>query len=240
MSAKGRAASGYVPDPNGFFSTQPRVTRAILPHLGIRPGMRILEPSCGKGAIARVLREEYGKTIVIVGIEIDKRRAAQARKAKVGELAVFDLVEATDLFKVKPEEFEAPFDIAITNPSFSIWLPVAEHCFQFAPTTTLLLPLNAISSKKRSDWWRAHPAHLRVLSKRPSFAISVKCILAKKKQCSYQELIALDAKPKKQCPLCGERTETTSSDASEYCWATWGPEITRGLWDPIDTPEEAQ
>lgn len=261
MSAKGRAAEGYTPDPNGFFQTQPQVTRAILPFLGIEPGMRILEPSCGKGAIAKVLRETYGNKITIVGVEIDKKRSGFARRAKVEVPSdkddtidayfteqVFDDVIHSDFYKVTRTDHFGPFDLVITNPSFEIWLPFANHSFSFAPRTTFLLPWNAASSKKRATWWREHPAHLRVLSKRPSFAISVKCVYSNARRahaaganpCTFQELIALDEKPKKECPICGERTETTSSDASEYCWASWAPDITRGLWDVIDTPDEEE
>ena len=256
MSAKGRAAEGYIPDPNGFFQTAPQVTRAILPYLGIKPGMRILEPSCGKGAIAKVLREEYGKSIYIVGVEIDRKRAAHARKARVDYKTkgaefeesglVFDEVIHGDFYDQMPvsQKSEAAFDICVTNPDFAIWLPFAEYCFKFAPQVTLLLPFNSMASKKRAPWWREHPAHMRVLSKRPSFAISVKCIASTNEgrklglaRCEYQQLVALDAKIPKACPECDEKIITTSSDASEYCWATWGPEITRGLWDVIDTPE---
>ncbi len=255
MSAKGRAAEGYVPDPNGFFATQPQVTRAILPFLGIKPGMRILEPSCGKGAIAKVLREEYGDTVSIVGVEIDKKRATHARKAKATWIRkteeaefeehppVFDDVIHLDFYECSPEALGAPFDIILTNPDFAIWLPFAEQCFKFGPSVTLLLPFNSMASKKRAPWWREHPAHMRVLSKRPSFAISVKCIASTNEgrklglaRCEFQELVALDAKIPKRCPDCDERIITTSSDASEYAWASWGPDITRGLWDVIETP----
>jgi hypothetical protein len=255
MSAKGRAAEGYVADPTGFFATQPQVVRALLPFLGIEPGMRILEPSCGNGAIGKVLREEYGESIYIVGVEIDKKRAGKAYRAKAYWsgmvdgveteecLPVFNEVAHSDFYECSPEGLGAPFDIIATNPSFSIWLPFAEHCFKFGPSTTLLLPFNSMASKKRAQWWREHPAHMRVLSKRPSFAISVKCVASTNEgrklglaRCEFQKLIALDAKVPKACPECDERIITTSSDSSEYCWATWGPDITRGLWDVIDTP----
>lgn len=253
MSAKGRAAEGYVPDPKGFFATQPQVTRAILPYLGIEPNMKILEPSCGKGAIAKVLRQEYGMDIIIIGVEIDAKRASLAREAKVtcksGTVVVFDDVITSDFYDLTlgvgaMEDWSKPFDRVLTNPDFAIWLKFAEHCFTFGPSTTLLLPFNSMASKTRAPWWREHPAHMRVLSKRPSFAISVKCIastnLGRKQglaRCEYQVLVALDAKLPKACPECGQNITTTSSDASEYCWATWSPEVTRGLWDPIDTPE---
>ncbi len=249
MSSKGRAAAGYKPDPNGFFSTQPQVTRAITPYLDIQNGMRILEPSCGNGAIGKVLRAQYGNTITVVGVEIDKKRATQARKAQVHSpvtdctLPVFDEVIHSDFYKLRPED-HGPFNRILTNPSFSIWLAFAEHCFKFGVDTTLLLPFNALASKMRMSWWKEHPAHARILSKRPSFAISVKCIASTPTgrdlgltNCTFQELIALDAKPKKECPKCGEKTITTTSDSSEYMWATWSPMVTRGLWDVIETPK---
>jgi len=252
MSSKGRAAADYVPDPNGFFSTQPQVTRAITPYLDIQNGMSILEPSCGNGAIGKVLRAQYGNTITIVGVEIDKKRATQARKATVlspvttgGPLPVFDEVIHSDFYKLTPKDIVgAPFNRVLTNPSFSIWLAFAEHCFQFGTDTTLLLPFNALASKARMSWWKEHPAHARILSRRPSFAISVKCIASTPRgraqglaNCTFQEMIALDAKPKQKCPKCGENTSTSSSDSSEYMWATWSPAITHGLWDVIETPK---
>lgn len=254
MSSKGRAAEGYVADPNGFFETPPQVTRAGMTFWGIQPGQRILQPGCGTGAIAKVLRREYGKDVTIVGVEIDKARAKKAAKAKVrrewtmpeeGEetLPVYDEVVHMDFFEYQGLA-AGKFDWAIENPSFAIWLKVAERCFWLADRTSLLIPWNSASSKGRADWWSQHPAYLRVLSKRPSFAISVKCVYSNGKRaakaganlCTFQELIPLSQKPKKECPVCGEPTETTRSDSNEYCWATWSTDVTHNRWDPLETP----
>lgn len=253
MSSKGRGADGYKADPLGFFQTQPQVTRAALSYLGIKPGMRILEPGCGAGAIGKVLREEYGPAIEIVGVEIDKKRAKKAQAATVAwgklgsqrQLPVFDDVLQADFLQVSVAR---KFDLSLTNPSFAIWLPVAMQSFGLAPRTTLLVPWNSAASKKRATWWSDHPAYLRLLSRRPSFAISVKCEAANGKRardlgvklCDYQVLIALDAKPKKLCPKCGLKTTTTHSDSNEYCWANWGPDIEFNRWDPLETPEEPE
>lgn len=261
MSAKGRAATGYKPDKNGFYATNPGTTRAVLPYLGIEPGMRILEPQCGKGAIAKVLREKFGGTIEIVGIEIDKKRAAFASRAVYQqivpasaadgdtiELPVFDAVLHADQFEPRILSGYAKFDQCITNPFFAVWQLCAETCFEWAPKTTLLLPLGAKASKKRGPWWDTRPAHERVLRSRPSFAQSVKCehynAQAKADRCTYQVIIEVDVKAKKVCPVCAKaglresRTTITRSDSTDYAWYTWAPEITRGLWDGINTPEE--
>lgn len=252
MSSKGRSAAGYVPDPTGFFETPEYSTRAVIPFLNIKPGMRLLESGCGKGAIARVLREEFGDSISITGIEIDKKRAAFARKATAqyhsgskSALPVFDEVVTSDFFKLAPpgaggSQWKQLFDLDLSNPSFSIFQAVAEHSFQFCVRTCLLLPVNALASKGRFDWWEKYPAHLNILDKRPSFAKSVKCELGKK-ECSFQELIPIDAKPKALCPVCAEKgveskTTMTSSDSNEYAFYEWRPSITKGGWSGCRTP----
>lgn len=256
MSSKGRAAADYKADPHGFFETQSTVTRAAMSFLDIKPGMRILQCGCGNGAIAKVLRREYGSAIEIVGVEIDKGRARKAQSAKVGRaaqdvspdskqrdsLSVFDDVVHMDFLKYAPEK---RFDLCIENPSFSIWLPVAEQAFKLSDRTSLLIPWNSAASMERAPWWNQHPAYMRVLSKRPSFAISVKCVYTSADRaeadgvarCSFQELIGLSAKPKRKCPKCDGDTKTTRSDSNEYCWSLWAPDITRNMWDPLPTPE---
>jgi len=247
MSSKGRAAAGYKPDPTGFFATPEYSTRAVLPKLGIKPGMRILESGCGKGAIARVLREEFGKDLHITGVEIDKKRAALARKAKAKwvrvtdeaefeeESLVFDAVITGDFLKLTPPSDFEKFDLDLSNPWFVIFQKVAEQSFRFCKRTCLLLPVGSLASKGRFDWWEKYPAHMRILDKRPSFAKSVKCSTGKD-NCSYQVLVATDESHEKICPLCGESTTMTSSDSNEYGFFEWGPEITEGKWSGLRTP----
>lgn len=252
MSSKNRSAAGYKPDPNGFFETQPQVTRAILPFLGIKSGMRILQPGCGNGAIAKVLRREYGPSITIVGVEIDAPRAKKARAAKVihqatasgskEKIPVFDLVVTSDFFIYEAQE---RFDLAIENPSFGIWLKVTEKCFEISDATCMLIPWNSAASKGRVDWWLKHPGYSRVLSPRPSFAKSVKCIYTNARRakkdghevCDYQQLIALSEEARPDCPLCAADTTTISSDSNEYCWSHWSPDVTHNRWDPLPVPE---
>jgi predicted RNA methylase len=245
MSSKGRAAEDYKADPNGFFETQSQVTRAGATLWGIQPGMVILEPGCGNGAIAKVLRRMYGASIIIIGIEIDKGRAKTASKSKTKtRVPIFDEVIHKSYFDVDPNSFSMTIDRVITNPSFSIWLKVAEHSFKISSFTSLLIPWNSCASMERAQWWLQHPARARVLSKRPSFAISVKCVHANGKAasaagvelCSYQELIGLSMTPAKECPICGSPTRTTRSDSNEYSWTTWAPEFTSNTWDPLETP----
>lgn len=250
MSSKGRGASDYVPDPKGFYETQPQVTRAGMSFWNIQPGMSILQPGCGSGAIAKVLRREYGDNLEIIGVEIDKVRARKSSKARVQHrgqdgqlksLSVYNEVVHMDFFDYDPQR---QFDFAIENPAFPIWLKVSEKCFTLAKRTSLLIPWNAAASKDRAPWWRAHPGYSRVLNPRPSFARSVKCAYTSAKRakadgaavCSFQEMVPLSDKHKTECPLCGAYTMSTTTDSNEYSWTLWAPEITKNCWDPLDTP----
>ncbi len=49
----------------GFFPTESPVVRRMIQEADIEPGMRILEPSAGGGAIADELMKQYGKTCLI-------------------------------------------------------------------------------------------------------------------------------------------------------------------------------
>ncbi len=240
MSAKGRAAEGYQPDKTGFFETPEYSTRAVLPKLNIKPGMRLLDSGCGRGAIARVLREEFAMSVHITGIEINAKRAAYARKAKVDNMLVFDEVIHHDFLELQPPPENEKYDLELGNPWFKIFQKVAEQSFAFCKRTCLLLPTGALASKGRFDWWEKYPAHMRVLDKRPSFAKSIKCSLGKD-NCSYQEVIPVYETRKKHCPVCAEngvesKTTETSSDSNEYGFFEWGPDITHGLWSGLRTP----
>ena len=238
MSSKGRAAEGYKPDKTGFFETPEYSVRAVLPKLDIKTGYRILESGCGRGAIAKVLREEFGAAITITGIEINTKRAAYARKLRVSGVPVFDEVITHDFLALAaPEE---KYDLDLSNPWFAIFQKVAEQSFLFSKRTCLLLPTGALATKGRFDWWEKYPAHMRVLDKRPSFAKSIKCSTGKD-NCSYQELIPVYEKRKMLCPVCAEqaidsKTTEVTSDSVEYAFFEWGEHITHGLWSGLRTP----
>ena len=240
MSGKGRSAEGYKPDKFGFYETPESAVRALLPKLNILSGMRILESGCGRGAIAKVLREEFGVAITITGIEIDAKRAAYARKLKIDGVRVFDEVITHDFLELAPPAPEDRYDISVGNPWFAIFQKTAEQNFLFAKRTCLLLPTGSLASKGRFDWWQKYPAHMRVLDKRPSFAKSVKCSKGKD-NCSYQEVIPVYEKRKARCPVCAEsgiesKTTETTSDSNEYGFFEWGPDITHGMWSGLRTP----
>jgi hypothetical protein len=100
-------------------------------------------------------------------------------------------------------------------------VPFAEKCFEHAATTALLLRLAVVASQKRATFWQAHPADIYVLSKRPSFAVFLKC--PKRLACQWTAVLYPDDPRPTVCPKCGEKLKVTTSDSADYAWFVWGP-----------------
>jgi len=82
---------GKVPakNPLAFFETPPEEAQQLVSHLGLENAERgdiILEPSCGNGALLREIskvKEDCGVNFQVMACELDKKRAAAARKLKI-------------------------------------------------------------------------------------------------------------------------------------------------------------
>lgn len=104
---------------------------------------------------------------------MDQWTALEIRKGKKiwASLNALEDVKSTqvDLFKFT-EWPEGGYDIALTNPPFSLawemlhflWPHVADICF--------LLRLNFLGSAKRHPWLQQHQPNVYVLPNRPSFS----------------------------------------------------------------------
>ena len=153
--------------PLDFYETPGWATRAILPHLTLLPSAkRIVDAGCGSGAILREVRTWTNKNLVgykhsaypsLVGIEVDPTRAQQARREGF-------FVQEADFLQTS-----YPADLIIANPPFSYALEFVSHALTQAREVCMLLRLSWLASQSRAAWHRAHPAHVFVLPRRPSF-----------------------------------------------------------------------
>lgn len=124
---------------------------------------RILEPSCGDGAILRVLRERVPSHVELHGVEIDRSR--------------FDMVVGTavvmlaDFLTLDPSSAE-PYDLVITNPPFSLASDFVQRSLDWLTpngVALFLLPLSFLASQRRAPWLAKHCPDVWPLSRRPSF-----------------------------------------------------------------------
>lgn len=206
MSAAGRGPRGG--QGRDFYATPSWCTRAIVRALGdsVNRSAWWLEPACGDGAIEKVLSEEFGiSKVIATDIAPGPRYAGQ-----------FDYVHRLDYTNTEHRVLGVSFEVAITNPPYSLAFEFVARMVLDARVAVALLPLSFLGSRKRKSWLQAHPPNLFVLSERPSFAVSVKC-----KECGYSEQSAPEAAALTHCG-CGARMSRTTTDASEYAWFVFG------------------
>lgn len=105
-------ASGAFTDPKkafGFFETPAELAGALVARAGVRPGDVVLEPSAGRGAIARALREAGATNVRCVEIQPENARSLVEQGFSVfeGDFLLFDP-------RGRPR-----FDAAVMNPPFA-------------------------------------------------------------------------------------------------------------------------
>lgn len=221
MSATGRSD---VRLPDDWYKTPPWCTRAILPHLDIRPySDTILDPCCGDGAILDVIADKYPKAPRF-GFEIEDERLLKARERHPHTI-VRDALGDSTVWALKDEALRilaihgAPRFI-ITNPPYSLAMEFVQRArkeIRFGGTVAMLLRLPWLASEGRAPWLRENTPSVYVLPRRPEFAASVKC----KEKCGFEVLLPIDAPRPPRCPKCGEKVTVTTSDATDYAWLVW-------------------
>jgi len=153
-----------------FYRTPDAAADELVSRVSLRDNPRILEPSCGDGAILDALRRkvdrdcrQYGASEYncrVVGIEYDKERAAQAE-------AKGYRVQVANFLQVQPSP---TFDYVLMNPPFvgKHYQKHVEHARKFLKpggVVYAILPITAvtdhgfISEKDLRGWdkWRDLP-----------------------------------------------------------------------------------
>jgi len=144
-----------------FYETPGYVIDGIV-GTGIVNGRRLLEPSAGKGAIARRLKHHL-PSLVMTAVEIQPEFQPALDEC-------CDHVMIGDFFEA---DLEPQFDLVVANPPFSQAKLFIERCLGLllpGGRAIFLLRLPFIASVKRHQFFqRCKPSHIFVLSQRPKF-----------------------------------------------------------------------
>lgn len=137
--------------PADFYPTPAEVTAALIAFLGMVPGTRILEPACGDGSMAAVLK--------MAGMDVE---ASDIRFSGYGRPHV-DFLDRGYEPRRKPEW-------VITNPPFSLSSRFIERALDVAPRVAMLLKATYWHAASRLPLFHRHPPlwHLP-LTWRPAF-----------------------------------------------------------------------
>jgi predicted RNA methylase len=101
----------------GFFETPTLLAKRLVELADPSPGDYVLEPSAGRGAIARELADVVGVKLAMVDIDAEHLTALANLVVPYG--GHFE-VHAADFLQLSSESFEfAPFDRIVMNPPFA-------------------------------------------------------------------------------------------------------------------------
>jgi protein-L-isoaspartate O-methyltransferase len=98
------------PQDFGYFPTPPNLVEHILDMAALEPGMTVLEPSAGQGAIALAAAQRIGSIDLVTVCELLPGNAKKLREAG------FAAVKEQDFLGVAPEPL---YDRVVMNPPFS-------------------------------------------------------------------------------------------------------------------------
>jgi len=195
MSATNR---GAVRRENDYYSTPLESFTPLIPYIK-QLGVSCFEPACGDGRLVTALRENgitaWGRDIAIDGYDF-----LQDANCNMGIHCI------------------------VTNPPFSLAQEFVTHAVANSENVFMLLPLNFLGAQKRKEWWKLHePGAIFVLSERPSFVISCRCLgRGEKDGCCHRFSMPPESPRPIHCPNCAGPVKTTSSDACEYGWYFFG------------------
>jgi hypothetical protein len=145
-----------------FYKTPLPLTAAILSRLQLHnlAKFRVLDPSCGDGAMLDVCKERGARTF---GIELNEGRALQSRELG-HEVVIADALSI---------EWDPTADLCLQNPPFGQALAMVQKAAVWADRnkrrSISLVRSNFLSSKGRAAFHQAYPSDAYFLAGRPSF-----------------------------------------------------------------------
>jgi hypothetical protein len=129
------------------------------------PGGLWIEPAAGRGAIVKAVNAARSDVRWRV-VELDARFASELTR-EVGRRAMIN----RSFFDVSQRDLRGSASVVVTNPPYSLAMPMIEHALTFdARFVVMLLRLNFLASAGRADFMRTHAPDVYVLPNRPSFS----------------------------------------------------------------------
>jgi hypothetical protein len=215
------------------YPTPPWCVHRLLDELELPRGGHWFEPCAGEGSIVRAANSYYqGRSLPAPAWSLceirEECRAGMLQLAKPEEVFLGDIRKISEDLRLRTSRKWA-FDVAVTNPPYSLAGEIIAHCRLLAPIVIMLLRMNFLASEKRAELHRrCLPEKTLILPNRPSFKVVVrdlyKCLTP---GCSAKLSVEEDS-DKPSCPKCAHTmsfrgTRKTSSDSAEYAWMVWTP-----------------
>lgn len=152
--------------------TAARIAEFALRNAGLkRDGLRVLEPSCGHGAIVKALITRTRWKVSVIGVDIDPRCVAHCEQAFDAYRHAF---MAANFLELEPRALGPEFDLCVANPPFEDGQAEEHilHALKFAPRVVFHVPLKTLEGQDRKVelWGRVDLKEMAVCSARPKYS----------------------------------------------------------------------
>lgn len=128
-----------------------------------------LEPCAGDGAIIKAFMDHpFAPPLEWSMVEIRKAKKVKDGLMDLAKLGYGEPFAGQDFFKFPPPK--EPYDLAITNPPFSVAWEMLHRCWEICDHICFLLRLNFFGSELRHEWLQKHMPDVYILPNRPRFA----------------------------------------------------------------------
>jgi SAM-dependent methyltransferase len=109
-------------NPDAWYPTPRPIADLAVERLLEAPGYhynaRVLEPSCGEGALLKALRDKGGKLFLVQAIEIDQERAEYTRRRIGGSFGHFSVIAQDFMDWPGDRKYPPSYDLILMNPPF--------------------------------------------------------------------------------------------------------------------------
>lgn len=159
MSSKGRKR-----DPDNiseFFPTPPWCTHRLIERATFLPNGTWFEPCAGNGDIIKAVNDIRPGKISWHANEI-REECEPALKGLANRVTFRNFLEW-------PVDGPNQFDVIISNPPFSLALPIIQKSLEIADYVVMLLRLNFVGSTRRTKFFKDLMPDFYVIPERPSF-----------------------------------------------------------------------
>jgi hypothetical protein len=164
MSSKGRKKKDIAGSFSEFYPTPPWVTHRFIERAVSLPKGSWLEPCAGNGDIIQAVNDVIEKPVYWHANEIRSETESDLRKM-ANQVTISDFIA----WETPPPGSPTKFDVIITNPPFSLALPIIKKSLELADYVVVLVRLNFIGSTKRTAFFKEMMPDIYVIPERPSF-----------------------------------------------------------------------